>query len=685
MHFALVIAFFVTALEQSQAPDKPSTQDPPKVKVEVVGSPDTYKVEDSATATRVATPLRDTPQTLTVVPRSVLLEQNAQSLGDAVRSAPGVTVAQGEGNRDQIVMRGLGTSSDFFVNGIRDDQERFRDLYNVERVEVLEGPAAVLFGRGGAGGVVNLVTRRPARRSGSNASLEAGSFGHRRATTQLTVPAGSRAVFGLNAMGEDSRGFRDGFFLRRYAANPTFEVQLGARSRLFLGVEHMNDHRRADRGIPSAAGRPAAVPARQFFGSRSRNDARSGVNSTSAVFEHIFAGGIVLRNNFLAGRYDKFYANVYPNSAVTSRGTVTLAAYDHTLDRTNAFNQTDLVARTRVGGMEHVLLAGVEAGRQVQDETRHTAAPIADVPLTDSTRDVNFATAPVAINRDAASVVFAAYVQDQVQIASRWKAVAGARIDRFDLRVNDALASGAASRLSRVDRAVSPRAGLIFQPSPFVSLYASYSSTFLPSGQTLGLAVNTAQLEPESATNYEVGSKADIGRVQVAASVFRLDRDNVKSTDPGDVTKLVLTGQQRADGLSISAAGDAGPVKIQAAYGFLDARITRATTSGPAGRRPGLAPRNRGSVWATARVARRWLAGAGVLWQSDAVTSFTNQVILPGFGRVDGVVAYDVSRWRVALNVQNAFDAGYYATAHNDNNIMPGAPRSLQVSVRAGF
>lgn len=209
----------------------------------------------------------------------------------------------------------------------------------------------------------------------------------------------------------------------------------------------------------------------------------------------------------------------------------------------------------------------------------------------------------------------------------------------------------------------------------------------MPSGQTLGLAANTQHLRPENAKNYEVGTKIDVasGRLHVAAAAFRLDRNNVKSVDPADITRLVLTGQQRADGVSLSAAGDAGRVKIQAAYAYLDARITRATSSGPAGRRPGLAPRNRGSVWATAPLAGGWGAGAGAVWQSDMFTSFTNQVVLPASTRVDGLVYYRFSKWRAALNVINLFNVRSYSTAHNDNNITPGAPRALQMSLRAGF
>ena len=683
----LLLSLPVTVAAQPPADPPPpqSPDDPRKVRVEVVGRTDGYKADESATANKVATPVRDIPQTLTVIPRALFVDQAAQSMADALRNAPGVTVGQGEGNRDQIVIRGQNTTSDFFVNGVRDDQERFRDLYNVESVEVLEGPAAVLFGRGGAGGIVNVVTRRPSRTADSNAALEAGSFSHRRATTQLTVPAGDRSVFGLSAMGERSGGFRDGLYLHRYAANPTFDLRIGTGTRLFLSGEHLRDRRLADRGIPSQNGRPAPVPREQFFGSRSQNQARSGVSSGTAALEHVFGNGILLRNSFLAGQYDKTYRNVFPSSAVSGGGTLTLGAYVQTTDRMNVFNQTDLIARVRTRGVEHVLLAGAEVGRQAQDELRLTPTAIPNVPAADAVRDADFATAPTTTRRDATGSVFAGYVQDQVQLSEHWKVTAGARVDRFSVGVNDAV--GAVKRLSRADTAISPRAGLIFQPSRAVSLYSSYASTFLPSGQTLGLAANTQELEPENAKNYEAGTRLDLasGRVNVSAAVFRLDRNNVKNVDPADVSRLVLTGQQRADGVSVAAAADTGRVKIQTAYGYLDARITEPTTSGPAGRRPGLTPRHRGSVWATAPLTARWSAGGGVLWQSDAFTSFTNQVTLPAFARVDALVAYRVARWRLAVNVQNLFDAAYFPTAHNDNNISPGAPRSVQATLRVGF
>ena len=172
--------------------------------VDVTGRLSPYRPIESTGATKTDTPLRDIPQTVTVVPEPLLVDQHAQSVADAVRNVPGVSVAQGEGNRDQVVLRGISSASDFFVNGIRDDQERFRDLYNVERIEVVQGPAAVLFGRGGGGGIVNLVTRRPQRGAPSDFALELGAYDHKRGTAQFGLPLGSTGSFRVSAMAEDS-------------------------------------------------------------------------------------------------------------------------------------------------------------------------------------------------------------------------------------------------------------------------------------------------------------------------------------------------------------------------------------------------------------------------------------------------------------------------------------------------
>lgn len=658
----------------------------PPERVDVTATVAPYRTETSSTATKTDTPLRDIPQTLTVVPRDLLRDQNAQSIGEALKSVPGVTIAQGEGNRDQVVLRGISTQSDFFVNGVRDDQERFRDLYNVQSIEVLQGPAAVLFGRGGAGGIVNLVTAVPERGAPSDFSAELGAYGHKRATAQIGGPAGARGAFRLSMMGEDSGSFRDGFFLHRYGVNPSFNVRAGRDTSLTVGFERLYDRRLADRGIPSRNGRPVDVPASQLFGSLTQNQATSGVDSVYATIDHRLSASLTVRNHTLVGRYDKSYQNVYPGSAVGAANTLTLAGYNHDIDRTNAFNQTDLIWRTRTGRVSHTLLAGVEAGHQFQNETRHTAAAIPDVPVSLSVRDAAFATAPLAIDRHASADILAGYAQDQIALSARWKALLGARLDRFAVSVQNHL-PGAAD-LSRVDTAVSPRAGVIFQPTGAVSLYSSYSYTFLPSGQTLGLAVNTAELGPENARNYEVGAKLDLPgtRLNVAAAAFRLDRNNVKNTAPDDPTRLVLTGQQRTEGVTLSAAGNiTGAWKLYGGFARMNGRITSATTAAPAGRLIGLVPRNQLTLWTTYDVTPRLGGGGGLIDQSPVFTSFSNAVVLPGYTRVDAVLYYKVGGYRLALNAENLFNASYYATANSDNNISPAAPRSVHLSLRATF
>ncbi|HEY7058644.1 MAG TPA: TonB-dependent siderophore receptor [Vicinamibacterales bacterium] len=654
--------------------------------VDVTGKFIPYRPTASAGATKTETPLRDIPQTVNVVPESLLIDQHAQSVGDAMRNVPGVSVAQGEGNRDQVVVRGISSSSDFFVNGIRDDQERFRDLYNVARVEVVQGPAAVLFGRGGGGGIVNLVTRGPDRGAPSDVGLEFGAYDHKRATAQVGRAFGDSGSFRVSAMGEDSGGFRDAYFLDRYGVNPVAGFSVGGATTMMVGYEHLRDHRLADRGIPSQSGRPVDVPVSQFFGSPDQNDARSGVDSGTFTIEHRFGNRLTLRNTLLTGRYDKSYQNVYPGSAVNASGTLTLAAYNHEIDRTNTFNQTDLIYTARLGGMSHTLLGGMELGGQMQDEIRHTATPIPNVPVGDAIRDANFADAPLVVDRHAESTVVAGYVQDQVALTGHWKALVGARLDRFGVSVDDHLPGG--SDLSRTDTKLSPRAGLIYQPTGNASIYGSYSYTFLPSGQTLGLTPTTAEVGPESASNYELGVKLDAvnGHLGIAAAVFRLDRNDVKNADPNDPIRLVLTGQQRTRGAMITLTGNLTPQwHVYGGYATLDAEVTSDTTAAPAGRTVGLVPRNQFTLWSTYDVTSRLGAGAGIVSQSKMYTSFTNAVELPAFTRADAVVYYRFGRYRLGVNAENLFDATYYPTANGDNNISPGAPRNVQVSLRAMF
>jgi catecholate siderophore receptor len=661
-----------------------------------------YRATRSGTATKTDTPLAEVPASVTVVPGDLMRDAAMQSMSDVFRYVPGVLWHQGEGNRDQIVIRGTSTTADFYVDGVRDDAQVFRDLYNLERVEVLKGPAGMIFGRGGAGGVVNRVTKKPALGEIGEANLTLGSFGQGRGSVDLGRQAGDTAAWRLNAMAERSDSFRDGADLERYALNPTVALRLAPGTSLTLGYEHLYDSRTADRGFPSFSGAPYPAERSQFFGNAEQSRAHSRVDGVYAVLDHDLGGGLQLKNTTRITHYDKYYQNVYPGSAVNAAGNLTLSAYNNANQRTNLFNQTDLTVKAVTGPLQHALLGGVELGRQDSASKRNTgffgAATGISVPATDP-----FAVATAfrpngtdADNEVRASMA-AAYVQDQMALSDRWKVIAGLRYDRFSVDFDDRRVTTPANDLSRTDTGVSPRLGLVWTPLPGVTGYASYSYAFLPSAEQLSLATSTADLGPEKARNYEVGARWDVlPSLTLSAALFRTLREDVRVADPLNPGLFVKTGEQRTDGVELGLQGRVMPGwEMFGGYAYLDGHITQPISTGttanvatvvPAGKRIGLVPEHTLSLWNKVDLAERWAGGLGVIHQSASYTSFTNTVQLPAFTRVDAALYYQLARnSRVALNVENVFDREYFPTADGDNNITPGAPRTVRLSLSTSF
>lgn len=647
-----------------------------------------YLVGSSNTATRTETPLIDVPQTIQAIPRDLWRDQNAQSLGDTLRNAPGVSVHQGEGNRDEIVLRGVKTKADFFIDGVRDDTEYYRDLYNVDEVDVLQGASAMMFGRAGAGGVVNLLTKQAVRAPIHKLTLQAGSWQHRRATLDVGGALGDTAAFRLNAMGEDSGGFRDDAFLHRYGINPVFNFQFGDNTTLDVGVERAYDRRRADRGIPARGDRPVDVAPETFFGSPQQNVARTTVDSFHARLAHEISDNLVLRDTFRATRLDKFYQNVYPGSAVAPDDSLSLAAYNHGEQRDGYFNQAELVQQLDVGGMQHTLLYGLETDVQVDDDVQFKGSTVQGVPLADP--HVDIAINQPGRNNHVVGHAVGAYVQDQVDLATHWKALAGIRWDRFAVGARYRLLP-AGSGTQHTDTVWSPRVGLIYKPTHEASLYASISRSFTPQGSNLALSLKTpagADLAPEKAVNYEVGAKFNLlgDKLALTGALFQLDLDHVNTPDPLDPTRLVQTGAQRNRGFQLGLNGNlSARWSIYAGYAHLNAEIRSTTKDAPAGAKVGLVPKNQFSLWSRYALTDHWGIGGGWVSQSRVYTSFSNTVVLPGYTRFDAMAYYRQGKYRVSLNVDNLFDVRYYATANGDNQIMPGAPRSVDLGFAIDF
>ena len=655
-----------------------------------------YTATHSLSAMRTDTPLRDTPQSVTVLTQQVIADQAMLGMADVVRYVPGVSMGQGEGHRDAPTIRGQSSTADFFVDGVRDDAQYYRDLYNVERVEALKGANAMTFGRGGGGGVLNRVTKAAEWSPTRQLTLAGGAYDHKRATLDVGQGLSGRIAARMNGMFERSGGFRDAARLERSGVNPTATFLLGGATALRIGYEHVRDDRVVDRGMPSWRGLPAArAGITSFFGNPSLNPSTNRVHSAQAAFEHRAAHGITLRNRTHFADYDKFYQNTFPSGMVDSAGaTVTLGAYSNATQRRNLFNQTDVTATVATGVLRHTLLVGAEVGRQTTSNFRETgyfddsltslrvsvAAPSVGTP-------VSFRQSASDADNAATTRVAAAYLQDQVAIGAHVQLIGGVRYERFQIAFDNHRND---EHLERNDAMVSPRAGVVVKPVEPLSLYGSYGVSFLPSSgdQFSSLTVTTRTLEPERFTNREVGVKWDVRRdLALTGAAYALERTNTAAPDPLEPTRTVQTGSQRTRGIELGAAGRlTSRWQVAAGYAAQRATITSTTTAAREGADVALVPRHAVSLWNRLQVHRAFGVGLGVVRQSKMFAAVDNSVTLPGFTRVDGALFTHLgAHLRAQLNVENLRDRRYYATSHGNNNIMPGAPRTLRLSLTTMF
>jgi catecholate siderophore receptor len=688
-------------------------------RVRVTGQREGYAAQATRTATKTDTPLRDVPQAVSVVTREVIDDQGMTSLTDALRLVPGVGVAQGEGNRDTPVLRGSSTTGDLFIDGVRDDVQYIRDLYNVERVEVLKGPNAMVFGRGGAGGVVNRVMKAADGASHRELGLQLGSYGRRRGTFDLGAATTATSSLRVTGLYEDSESYRDDVSLRRYGINPTLTLDPSESTRLTVSYERFHDARVADRGLPSLRAfdvdRPVDVEPDTFFGDPERSPVRVTADIGSVRLEHALSPGVTVRNQTRWARYDKIHQNVFANGTVPRADggiDAIISAYNNATQRTNLFNQTDVEFRFDTGAWAHTLLAGAEIGRQVTDNLRMTGVFPASacastrnvtnqtcVALEDGRYTGPLAFAPSATDADNHGVakVAALYVQDQIALSPRWQALLGVRHDRFevDLRNNrDGVLT------SSRDDLWSPRAGLVWKPIEPLSVYGSYSLAYVPRAgdQLSSLSASNAALDPEKFVNREVGAKwqARPG-LMLSAAVYRLDRGNVIAPDPDDSTRSILVDGQRTQGLELELAGRITPKwSVMAGYAYQDGEITEALSpTTPAGTRLAQLPRHSASLWNRFDLSRRWGLGLGATYRGDTYAALpgpapgrtdASRTVLDSYVRVDAAVYVRVApQPRVQLNVENLFDRGYFVSANSNDNVSPGSPRAAYLGITYDF
>ncbi|MHB2081005.1 TonB-dependent receptor [Pseudomonas asiatica] len=661
-----------------------------------------YKASESRSAMKIDAPLRDIPQTVNVVPESVIKDQGAQSMEDVLKNVPGVGLSNGDGQRDQVTIRGFSAIGDMYIDGVRDDALYFRDLSNIERVEVIKGPAAVLYGRGSSGGLINSISKKPSFTPKREVGMSFDSEGKRRTQfdTGWADPQSNQAYRVTGAF-EDSDTFRDDGYIDRKAIAPSAYFRLSDDLELNLGATYLYDKRLIDFGIPALGNRPVDVDRDKRFGSGDADQdyARSEVFSLTASLDYRINDDFTLTNTSRYYRYDLDRNNTLADSSPTRFVTapdgellVKLNRGNVARDEYGMFNQTELKQQAQLAGMQHNLLYGVEVGFQDKQQRVLSQNNVAQVPVY---RDALVPVPEHAANLSSKGTNFqqttGLYVQDMIELNEHWKALVGVRYDIFGQEYDDDRAQNV--DLDRTDKTWSPRAGLVYQPDNIQSYYVSVSRSYQPSGEVFAVSPTNQHLEPEETTNYEIGAKWDLldSRLSLTAAVFRLERTNMKTADPANPNLTVLAGEQRTDGFEATVSGQlTDKWQIYAGYAYLDAEITKSNskTNGVAneGQTPTLTPRNSANVWLVRTLTPEWRVAAGANYVDERYTALDNVVVMPGYTTFDAALLYSVPQWDAALRLKNVFDRDYYASAHGSVDLItPGAPRTLEASFNYRF
>lgn len=675
-----------------------------------------YKLETSSLS-KLTEKLLDTPQSITSVNEDELEARAIAATNDALRSVPGITLGAGETSWQGTnpFLRGFTTRNDMFLDGMRDYGYYYRDPFNNSSIEVLKGPASILFGRGSTGGVIQQVSKRATLQGQNSGSLLFGTDESRRATFDIGGRAqklGETAAVRLNAMIHDAEvADRDGAKQQRWGVAPTLALGLGTPTRLHVSYFHQSDDIRPDYGLPWFHGRPAPTARNNYYGFES-DYLRTAVDIATVLFEHDFGANATLRNQ---ARYSRAKRSFRISEPVIPAGTPATTPPENIVVSRNVFqgystdkfaqNQTDLVVRFSSGSVSHTLVAGFEIGREEPNPVYVTNVGMPTTNLAHPERQAYSVVQsyPRLAARTEADTI-GVYMLDTIKFGDRWRAILGARWDRFDA---DYYSVGFApdgtvistTDTGHVDSTPSYRAALVFKPVEQGTVYVSYGESFNPSAEGIeslissGRAVAQANLNLDAEENrtYEIGVKWDLigGAAMVAAAAFRIEKLNARVPDP-DVTGFnTLGGEQRVDGFEVELVGRLlTRWTVRAGYTYLDSEVVRTTPGGPVLGAPlTMAPRHTASVWSEYALPAGLQVGVGVTSVSSRLAQNTasSYLVAPGYTTIDAMMRYRLSETlAVQLNVNNLTDKYYYDQLH-PFHVIPGPGRTALLSLRLSY
>lgn len=680
-------------------PEQPSAQEEP-IELVVTGEQDGYRVPNASSATRTDTPLRDIPQTIQVVPEKVIRDQKVTRLRDALLNVGGVVQDGGfAGTSDQIGIRGFSGGGLFggniLVDGFKDARGGIRETANVERIEVLKGPASVLYGGVEPGGVINLVTKQPLKDPYYNAELSLGSFYTFRPSIDFSgsLNPDRTLSYRLNAVYENSDGFRDfNQNVQRFFVSPSLRWELGKATNLTFQFDYLNDERPFDRGFLAFGNGILDIPLERFLGEP--DDVRRVEEiGFSYRLEHNFNENWKIRNAFRYASSDTSDYRAEPldfdeTTGILSRNFRSNDDYQETYTL-----QTDLVGKFATGSINHTLLFGVDLVRATSGGTqkRLPAGLTPDINVFNPVYNLiprpglEELTVVVRNNQDTSDGL-GVFLQDQIAFTDNFKLVVGGRLDIVDQNRRSFLDG---SESNQYDTAFTPRLGIVYQPIEPISLYASYSQSFQPNS---GTRTDNSFLEPERGTQYEVGVKGEFldGRLAATLAAYHITKSNIATTDPNDPDSSIPIGEQRNQGIELNVTGEISPGwNVIASYSYIDAEITE-NNDGLAGNRPPNVPFNTASLWTTYELQRGDLQGlgfgVGLFYVGDRQGDTENTYIIPSYLRTDAAIYYQRDNWRAGINIQNLFNEKYFQGANFGRvAVEPGAPLTVIGSFSVTF
>lgn len=695
----IVVAMFANSVAISTA----IAQDTPDVERIIIEG--RFLSVNESNSVKTPTPILDVPQSLSIITAQQLTSRGIDSIGHMVDYIPGVNTSQGEGHRDALVFRGIRSTADFYLDGNRDDVQYYRALYNVEQVEVLRGPNALLFGRGGTGGILNRVSKKAVldnQFTDYQASLN--SFGGYDVQLDHNFISSPDSAVRVNAMYEELENHRDFYDGTRIGINPTARVALGDKTVVDFSYEYIDHERFIDRGIPTGNnGRPVERLKNIVFVDPQNSYHELEAHVLRANLEHRFSDNLKGSVNAFYGDYDKIYANFYPTDFNTQTNIVELDGYIDGTVRDNFILSGNLVGEYRTGDIGHTLIFGVEVINTQSDQYRFN--PVFSTSMSDRERFI--ASRPLQFNDmagvnasgDAFTVDFSdfndethvdldvvsVYLQDEIELLPQLDVVVGARFDSFDIGVFNADPLVLETK-TRKDEEISPRAGLVYKPIENISLYASYSESFLPRSGEQYTDINGSndQLEPDTYSNQEVGVKWDINTdLSLTAAVFENQQRSPQVADNDPATLDVINSE--ISGFEFQFSGYLNQDwYFSANYSYLEGEIV--DRRGPTGRTPRELPENMFSLWSSYQLTDKFGLGMGITYQDESFIDNGNNAVLPSYTRVDLAAYYDVSTdLRLQLNIENLTDELYLPNAHSTHQATVAEPLNATLTFIGSF